>query len=141
MDLTRQQRQKIQKIGKKYRLKLILLHGSYAKNQARPGSDLDIAILGQKEIDFKTLLQIQQSLADVLGNNPERELDLKSLHRADPLLCYQVAQHSQLLYGNLTDYNEFRAYAFRIYHDMKDLFKLEKQLVEKYQNYLEHKYA
>jgi hypothetical protein len=69
------------------------------------------------------------------------ELDIKSLHKADPLFCYQVAKDSQLLYGDLTDFNEFKAYAFSYYFDSKDLFHLEKILIQKFQNYLNQKYA
>jgi len=141
MKLTKEQKQKIKKIGEKYQLKLILLHGSYAKNTAHKGSDLDIAVLGKKPIDFQILLELHGDLASVFGDNKERELDLKSLHQVDPLFCYQVAKDSQLIYGRLFDYNEFRAYAFRVYYDAKDLFKLEGHLVNKYQHYLNQKYA
>ncbi|PIS14191.1 hypothetical protein COT65_00120 [Candidatus Shapirobacteria bacterium CG09_land_8_20_14_0_10_47_13] len=141
MKITKEQKQKIKKIGGKCQLKLILLHGSYAKNTAGKNSDLDIAVLGKKPIKFEILLSLHGDLAGVFGDDQNRELDLKSLHQADPLFCYQVAKDSQLLYGTLSDYNEFRAYAFRIYYDAKDLFKLEKHLIDKYQNYLNQKYA
>ena len=38
MKLTKLEKQKINKVGRKYNLKLILLHGSYVKCKARPGS-------------------------------------------------------------------------------------------------------
>ena len=119
MQLTQEQQQKIEEVGRKYRLKFILLHGSYATDKIRKGSDL----------------------AEIFGDDPQRELDIKSLHKADPLFCYQVAKDSQLLYGDLTDFNEFKAYAFSNYFDSKDLFHLEKILVKKFQNYLNQKYA
>ena len=141
MKFTKQEKQKINKVGRKYNLKLILLHGSYATDKAKPGSDLDIAFLGKNPIDFKTLSRIYLDIEDIFGDNFNRELDIKSLHKVDPLFCYQVSKYSQLLYGNLFDYNEFRAYAFRLYYDAKDLFRLEGLLVSKYQNYLNKKYA
>lgn len=141
MKITLKQERKLKRVGGKYNLKLILLHGSYAKNQAHKGSDLDIAVLGQKLIDFKKLLKIHGELAQIFGDNQTRELDLKSLHRVDPLFCYQVTKSSQLLYGKSLDYQEFRAYAFKAFYDAKDLFDLEKKLVDKYQKYLNQKYA
>lgn len=141
MRLTKSQKQKIQKIGEKHQLKLVLLHGSYAKDSAHKGSDLDIAVLGQKPIDFHALLELHGDLAKIFGNNQNRELDLKSLQQADPLFCYQVVKDSQLIYGKLSDYNEFRAYAFKVYYDAKDLFRLERHLIDKYQHYLNQKYA
>ena len=141
MKLTKDQKQVLQEIGRRYQLKLMLLHGSYAQNTAGKGSDLDIAVLGKKKIEFKTLLNLHGDLAGVLGDNKERELDLKSLHQTDPLFGYQVARDSKLLYGSSLDYNEFRAYAFRVYFDAKDLFKLERHLINKYQSHLNQKYA
>ena len=141
MHLTQEQQHKIEEVGRKYRLKFILIHGSYATGRTRTGSDLDIALLGEKPIEFEQLLTIYGDLAEIFGDNPQRELDVKSLHRADPLFCYQVAKDSQLLYGDLTDFNEFKAFAFSNYFDSKDLFHWEKILVQKFQDYLNQKYA
>jgi len=141
MQLTQQQQQKIEEVGRKYSLKFILLHGSFATDKVKTGSDLDIALLGEKLIEFEELLAIYSDLADIFGDNPQRELDIKSLHKADPLFCYQVAKDSKLLYGDLTDFNEFKAYAFSNYFDSKDLFHLEKILIQKFQNYLNRKYG
>ena len=106
MRLTKIEKDRIQKIGKKYGLKLIILHGSYSTGRVKPGSDLDI----------------------------------KSLHRIGPLFRYHVAKDSQLIYGDITDYNEFRAYAFKLYHDSDDLFKLKGLLTDRYQDHLNRKY-
>jgi len=141
MQLTQEQQQKIEEVGKKYSLKFILLHGSFATDKVKTGSDLDIALLGEKFIEFEELLAIYSDLADIFGDNPQRELDIKSLHKADPLFCYQVAKDSKLLYGDLTDFNEFKAYAFSNYFDSKDLFHLEKILIQKFQSYLNRKYG
>jgi len=92
--------------------------------RARYNCDLDVAVLGKELIYFKTLLKIYSAFSEIFGDNSERELDFKSLYKIDPLFCYQVAKYSKLLYGNLLDYNKFRAYAFRAYYDAKDLFKL-----------------
>jgi predicted nucleotidyltransferase len=141
MRLTEEQQKKVEEVGRKYRLKFILLHGSYATNKIRKGSDLDIALRGEKPIEFEELLSIYSDLAEIFGDDPQRELDIKSLHKADPLFCYQVAKDSQLLYGDITDFNELKAYAFSNYFDSKDLFHLEKILIQKFQNYLNQKYV
>ena len=141
MHLTQEQQQKIEEVGRKYSLKFILLHGSYATNKMKTGSDLDIALLGEKSIEVEELLAIYSDLADIFGDNPQRELDIKSLHKADSLFCYQVAKDSQLLYGDITEFNEFKAYAFSNYFDSRDLFRLEKILIKKFQSYLNQKYG
>jgi len=140
MILTEAEKQKTIKIGKKYNLKLIIFHGSYVTGKDRPNSDLDIGILGNKPLDFKAVGNIHSDLEEIFGNDYVRELDVKPLHKIDPLFRYQVAKDSQLIYGSTVDYNEFRAYAFRLYFDSKDLLKLEKLLVSKYQDYLNKKY-
>jgi len=141
MELTENQKLKIDYIGKKYNLKLLLLHGSYAAGRQKNVSDIDIAYLGKKPVGNDKYLKIYSELERVFGNQPGNELDIKPMHRMDPLFCYQIAKNSQLLYGKMQDYNEFRAYAFRFYHDSKDLFKLERFQVLKYQKYLNKKYA
>ncbi|MEK7166997.1 MAG: nucleotidyltransferase domain-containing protein [Patescibacteria group bacterium] len=122
----------IQKIGDKYNLKLILIHGSYAKNKQRIGSDLDIAILGKQSIDWKIFNNIFNDLENIFGNKEERELDLKTLENVDPLFLYQVMKDSILLYGSSFDYWELKTYAIRNYWDSAPIFKLEDALLNKY---------
>ncbi len=136
MKLTQVQKQKIQVIGRKYDLQLILLYGSYAKDTPHKGSDFDIALLGKKPIEFKKLLNISSALEKVFGNSADRELDVSSLHRDDPLFRFEVTKSSQLLYGNESEYTEFKAYAYQSYFDAQDLFRLESALVNKYQDNL-----
>jgi predicted nucleotidyltransferase len=138
MQLSIKQKSQIQKIGKKYNLKLMLIHGSYAKGQAKSGSDLDIAILGKQSISWKTFSNIFDDLEDVFENNKERELDLKKLENVDSLFLYQVMKDSILLYGSSFDYWELKTYAIRNYWDNMPIFKLEDALLNKY---LKRKYA
>ena len=139
MTLNKNQRNKLNCIGKKYNLKLILLHGSYVEGLAHVGSDLDIAILGKNETNLKQLLDIHSESAKVFGNSQDRELDVKTLNKANPLFLYQVLSKSRLLFGNSEDYQELRAYGLKLYLDSKNLFSLEKKMVEKYQKYLNSK--
>lgn len=132
MQLSVKQKIQIREIGEKYKLKLILLHGSYAKDKQRSGSDLDIAILGKQPMDWKIFSNIFSDLEDIFGNNKERELDLKTLENVDPLFLYQIMKDSVLLYGASFDYWELKTYAIRNYWDNMPIFKLEEILVNKY---------
>lgn len=138
MKLSAKQKSQIQKIGDKYRLKLILIHGSYAKAKQRIGSDLDVAILGKQPIDWKTFNNIFSDLEDVFGNKKERELDLKTLENVDALFLYQVMKDSILLYGFSFDYWELKTYSIRNYWDNMPIFKLEDALLNKF---FKRKYA
>ena len=126
--LNEQQTLQLAELGRRRRLKFIILHGSYATGRTHPHSDLDVAVLGKSEITRDELLDLYAEIAEVLGDLPERELDLKTLHRKDPLFLYQVMKDSRLLFGNPTEYHEFKAYAFRQFHDSRDLRRLERIL-------------
>ena len=134
------QKRRFKEIGEKYGLKLLLLHGSYATGKERKDSDMDVAVLGKERLDYKALSKIYSDLESVLIDDLDKELDFKSLHGTDPYFIYKVAKDSQLLFGKQTDYDEFRAYALKVYLDSRDLRELEKKMVAKYQNYLNLNY-
>jgi len=135
MKLTEEQKEKISKIGEKYDLKLALLFGSRARNQQRKDSDLDIAILGNKKIDFKKLLQINYEFQKVF----EIIVDARSLHNATPLFRYQVTKNSQLFYGTSRDYFNYKSFAYLDYIDNKSMFDLTHKMITRRQKYLKEK--
>lgn len=117
-------------------LRFVILHGSYAINRARPDSDVDIAVAGNHELSFSEVSRLHGELAEILGDNPERELDLKTLQAADPFFRYEVIKDGQLLYGDATAYEAFKASARLAYTDAGPLFDLERILMQKYQQHL-----
>ena len=131
--ITRDIAQKITEIGRKYKLKLVVIYGSYAKGENRKASDLDIAVLGEKELEFKTILDLYSEFSNIFR---DKDVDVKSLHRVDPFFRYQVMRDSILIYGNPLEYHNFKAYVFRAYMDSKDLLRIEKMLSRKTISYL-----
>lgn len=131
MEIAAEQQAQLNQIGPKYDLKLLLLHGSYATGKQRPGSDLDLAYLRSRKLDFDEELQLSADLAEAFGNNEERELDVKSLHHVGYLFEFEVARDSQLLYGDEFVYNDFRAHAFAQYFDNHALRGLRNLLTRK----------
>lgn len=125
----------------RHQLRFVILHGSYATGQKHTGSDLDIAVLGQTTIDYKKHLELYSALADIFGDRMDRELDFKTLHHIDPLFRYLVTRDGVLLYGDATDYDEFKSYAYRTYMDSQDLRDLEKKLVKKSIQTIAQQYA
>ncbi len=130
MDITPPQRIQLEKIGRRRHLRFLILHGSYATNTPRAGSDLDLAYVVSGPERGDEYLQLFGELAKVFGNGPHRELDVKSLHGVDPLFRYQVVRDGVLLYGNPADYEEFRLYAYRDYNDSYDLRRLQDRLLK-----------
>ncbi len=119
---------RIGRIAQKNNLKFVILYGSRARQKARPDSDLDLAILGEKEIGFKEILHLFPQFSEFF---PGQELDVKSLHHVDALFRYLVVRDGILLYGDKTDYLEFKAYAFRDYTESASLFHLQEILNQK----------
>lgn len=139
MEITNQQNRQLQKLGRKFGLKLLLLHGSFATGKQCHDSDLDIAYLSspnRKLTTFKQQSALHGDLASIFGDNYERELDIKSLHRVDPLFMYEVARDSQLLYGTNDDYVDFTLHAAARYDDNRTMFDLERILTRKMQQRL-----
>lgn len=127
---------KLAKIAQKHGLRFIILHGSHATGKTRVGSDVDIAVLGKQKSQPKNFLEFYQDIARTVGDRPGRELDLKMLDRVDPFFRYQVIRSGILLYGNSTDYEDFKAFAYRAYEDARPLLELEHHLSKKYQQHL-----
>lgn len=124
---------KIEKLAKKYNLKFVVLYGSRAKGIAKENSDIDIAVLGESTIAFDKVVDLINEFTDILKTN---EVDVKSLHNANPLFRYEVTRDGILLYGNEKDYISFRVYAFRDYMDSGDLFRLKRAFIKKRMEYL-----
>lgn len=127
MDIE-QSKPKILNIAEKYRLLLVILYGSQATGKARPESDIDIAILGKNPINFNTLVDLNNEFAEIFKT---KNIDVKSLHFADPLFRYEVARKGILLYGEAGFYIRFKAYAFRDYNDSRGLFHLKGTVIKK----------
>ncbi|MGP3777962.1 type VII toxin-antitoxin system MntA family adenylyltransferase antitoxin [Halanaerobium saccharolyticum] len=75
-------------------VELIYLFGSYAKGNARPDSDLDLAFLSSKEIDDYQRFLTAQKLASKLNI----EVDLIDLKKASTVFKAQIIQ-GKLLYA------------------------------------------
>ncbi len=115
-------------IGERHGLRLVVLYGSVAKGGAREDSDVDIAVLGKSVLEFKEIIEIIDEFAAALQIN---EIDVKSLHHADPLFRQQVMESGILLYGEELDFAKFKIFAFRDYVESKSLFDLKEKLVKK----------
>lgn len=127
---------KLDRVARKYKLKFVILHGSYATGRSHKGSDLDIAVLGREYLSFDAHLKLFQEFVAIFGNSNRRELDLKTLDKVSSLFRYEVTRDGVLLYGNSTEYEEYKAMSYRMYKDEKPLRELGEVLVKKYQRHL-----
>jgi len=134
MEISNLQKLKIAKIAKKFHLKLIVVFGSFASGKNRVDSDLDIAILGIKEISFSEQINLINEFSRVFNKN----IDLSILNNVNPLLFFEVSKNSILLYGSREDFLKFKLYAFKVYNDYTPYFEMEKNLNKKIINAYAH---
>jgi predicted nucleotidyltransferase len=138
LELREKRWHELERIAGKHHLKLVVVYDSTARGEERPGSDVDLAVLGEKELGSEALLELSFQFQHLVG---EAQVHLVSLHRVDPFFRYQVTRDSILLYGEPLDYHDFRAYAFRAYVDSRDLLRLERRLTERTLSHLRGTHA
>lgn len=129
MRINKKQKQALSKVAQKYKLKLIMLFGSFANGTNKQGSDFDVSILGESRDVAQNDINLIHDLTKAL----ERDIDLSIINIADPLLKFQVAKNCILLFGKQRDFINFKVRATLEYMDNKHFFDLEyKYLLKKY---------
>jgi len=95
-------------------VELVVLFGSRARGQQRPGSDLDLGVLFRPTIvDPLDLLDRVQDLISA-----DAPVDLVSLNDADPLLQREVAMDGEAMFqGYPGAFEEFRLRAIKLFMD------------------------
>ncbi len=76
--------------------KLVYIFGSMVKSRVRDDSDIDIAILTDKQIDEYKLYMVSQQLADQL----KREVDIVDLSKASTVFKAEILRTGKLLYNS-----------------------------------------
>lgn len=110
-------------IAARHRLALLLQHGSTVGGATHPASDVDLAVLYDRE---PPSLWDQGDLVEELqACFPDREVDLAVLDRADPLFLKKVLERCRLLAGSPRRLAELKIYAFKRYVDHRRFLPLE----------------
>jgi len=84
---------KLTTILKKHGAKSIKIFGSYARNEARPGSDLDVIVAFNKNKSLLDLVGIEQELEDALG----MKIDLLTRDSISPYLIEDIERECKLV--------------------------------------------
>lgn len=110
------------------RLKLAIRFGSTVEGRARSDSDVDIAVLAERELTLAEQSEVVAALAQRF-QFPEDRIDLVDLQNASPLLQHEVAEKGELLEGDPDDFLHFRVLAWKLYQDTARLRRAREKRV------------
>jgi len=116
----------IEKIAKRYSLRLLLLFGSQVEGKnLHSESDFDVAYLSAKKL---TLRQETRMMLELSPYFRSENIDLVNLKEASPLLFYSVFQKCKVIYQeNDLIFPSYRVYSFKKYIEAKPLYELKFQ--------------
>jgi predicted nucleotidyltransferase len=106
-------------------LELLVVFGSTVKGTARAASDVDLAVRCTGIADLEAVYRV---LAPRLGTD---QLDVVDLHRAGPVLAFEVARSGRLVYeSRVGRFREFQSLASRRYSDTAKLRRAQRRAIE-----------
>ena len=136
-------RQKLTEIARRYELDLVIVFGSQAQGQARPGSDIDVAVrwISRDWEDVERELALIGELTEAIWG--DGDLDVSFLNGASPVLLFEVACSGLPLYESQPgDFILFQSYAARCYYDQSKFADLQdKYLKERYTSWTTDKHG
>lgn len=125
MKLTQEQKKEFNKIGQKYHLELITLHGSRVSKNVHRMSDFDVAILKDKDL---TSTEYSNLLSNFCGifQVKEDKIDISELKNASSLLLKEIADSAICLYSKKDDsFINFYLKAYKQFIDDSRIYKFE----------------
>lgn len=118
------------RMAKKYNLSLMVLFGSHAKGKVQPDSDVDIAVIPQKNLTSQKEQDLYVDLVQFLGRD---DIDVVNLGRvSDVLIWYEIFMHGKVLFEiNPELFSRMAERAWFDYQDFKPYFEMEERLLDK----------
>lgn len=131
MELTQKQKERIKELAKEFNLKLVLLFGSVASRETHQESDVDFAVLPEKDLSFEEEIMLNTKLSGLFQD--KKIIDLVNLRRAHPLLLKQVLDNHQILYQKEPlVFPNFEVQVLQKYREAEPLFRIRKEKIKKF---------
>lgn len=129
MVIDQKMNKKIIELSEKYGLSLVVLFGSQATGKTHKDSDIDIAYIAHKKLDFDVKSSLNSDLTGVFGNE---RVDIVDMKTANPLLLRAIVRDAVVLYEKSRNiFDNIYVYAVKLYEESKPLFELKKYLLDK----------
>jgi predicted nucleotidyltransferase len=123
-------REELERSCERLGVRLLVLFGSQSPGglPPGPGSDVDLALSFGRDASRVPVLDLHEQLAPAF---PGGQLDIVLLHDVDPLFRWEILERATLLYGDVDEFLEYRAFAYRDFMDSADLRALERTLSDR----------
>jgi predicted nucleotidyltransferase len=95
--LTPKNTQLLKKKAKEYKMSLLAIFGSYARNEQKQESDLDILVDFEKSPSLLTFIRMENELSELLGV----KVDLVTKVSLHPMLRETILRDLRVLYGEV----------------------------------------
>lgn len=125
-------REKLERLSRRYGLDMVVVFGSQASGRAKPGSDVDVAVrlIRRDWDDPQGELDLVGDLVGVFDGNGD--VDVAFLNGASPLLLFEVARTGIPVYQRKpTTFLEFQSYAARRYYDHRKFLDWQSAYLKK----------
>lgn len=130
MKITKVQQKQLNRIGKKHKLELLVLHGSQANGKTHAMSDFDIGVLRKTDLEMSEYSDLLNDLCSFFRVK-EDKIDIAELKNASSLLLKEVADHGLVLYQKTPQsFVEFYLIAYKKYIDDRKIYELEDEYLK-----------
>lgn len=102
----------------KYRLRLLIVFGSYGTKRYTRDSDIDVGYISKNSLQSEEEINL---LRDLIFYFKRDRIDLVNLNKANPLLLYEAACQGRVLYESEESFLRFKIKAFARYTETKFL--------------------
>ncbi len=107
----------------KYDISLLVTFGSYNTDRFTQDSDIDTAFISKRKLMSNEKLHLLEDLVFYFRRD---RIDLVDLSKSEPLLSYEIACNSRIIYEENSSYLFFKLKASSRYADTKSIRGLRK---------------
>jgi len=123
----------IENVCKEFKIKLFYIYGSYAKGNPTKLSDIDVAYLPEKEINFDDEIKLIEKLEEIFE---DEGIDIVNLKKAPLTLIHRILKEGKCLYAeNLKIKIEFET---KKENEYLDTFWMREEYFEKMMEKIEN---